>query len=56
MNEIKQIFDLIPANKTLIYSLARNHGLNIKELADRWTRKAIVDHVAMARNEERQAV
>ncbi|MCY8035596.1 helix-turn-helix domain-containing protein [Bacillus sonorensis] len=56
MNEIKQIFDLIPANKTLIYSLARNHGLNIKELADRWTRKALVDHVAMARKEERQAV
>lgn len=56
MNEIKQIFDLIPANKTLIYSLSRNHGLNIKELADRWTRKALVDHVAMARKEERQAV
>ncbi|NUJ19324.1 helix-turn-helix transcriptional regulator [Bacillus glycinifermentans] len=56
MNEIKQIFDLIAANKTLIYSLARNHGLKIQELADRWTRKAILDHVAMSRNEERQAV
>lgn len=56
MNEIKQIFDLIPANKTLIYSLVRNHGLEMKDLADRWTRKAILDHVAMARKEERQAV
>ncbi|KKB72456.1 MULTISPECIES: helix-turn-helix domain-containing protein [Bacillus] len=56
INEIKQIFDLIPANKTLIYSLARNHGLKIQEVADRWTRKALVDHVAMARKEERQAV
>lgn len=56
MGDIKQIFDLIPANKTLIYSLARGHGLKIQELADRWTRKALVDQVAMAKHEERQAI
>ncbi|KAF6538636.1 helix-turn-helix transcriptional regulator [Bacillus sp. EKM208B] len=56
MADIKQIFDLIPANKTLIYSLARSHGLNMKELAERWTRKALMSQVAMAKTEERQAV
>ncbi|MEH7103416.1 helix-turn-helix domain-containing protein [Bacillus velezensis] len=56
MGDIKQIFDLIPANKTLVYSLARGHGLKIQELADRWTRKALVDQVAMAKHEERQAI
>ncbi|MCY9195993.1 helix-turn-helix transcriptional regulator [Bacillus atrophaeus] len=56
MADIKQIFDLIPANKTLIYSLVRNHGLKMNELADRWTRKALVDQVAMAKQEERQAI
>ncbi len=56
MADIKQIFDLIPANKTLIYSLARSHGLNMKELAERWTRKALVNQVAMAKTEERQAL
>ncbi|KFI02044.1 helix-turn-helix transcriptional regulator [Bacillus spizizenii] len=56
MGDIKQIFDLIPANKTLIYSLVRSHGLNMQELADRWTRKALMDRVAMAKNEERKAV
>ncbi|MCY8975631.1 helix-turn-helix domain-containing protein [Bacillus atrophaeus] len=56
MADIKQIFDLIPANKMLIYSLVRNHGLKMNELADRWTRKALVDQVAMAKQEERQAI
>ncbi|CAN2247604.1 helix-turn-helix domain-containing protein [Bacillus vallismortis] len=56
MGDIKQIFDLIPANKTLIYSLARSHGLSMQELADRWTRKALMDQVAMSKQEERQAV
>ncbi|MGG1077656.1 MULTISPECIES: helix-turn-helix domain-containing protein [Bacillus] len=56
MGDIKQIFDLIPANKTLIYSLVRNHGLNMQELADRWTRKALMDQVAMSKQEERKAV
>ncbi|MBW5459530.1 transcriptional regulator, partial [Clostridium sporogenes] len=56
MGDIKQIFDLIPANKTLIYSLVRSHGLNMQALADRWTRKALMDRVAMAKNEERKAV
>ncbi|NPC91186.1 helix-turn-helix transcriptional regulator [Bacillus sp. WMMC1349] len=51
MNDIKQIFDLIPANKTLIYSLSRSHGLNMKELADRWTKKALMDQVAMRKKE-----
>ena len=55
MVDIKQIFDLIPANKTLIYSL-RSHGLNMKELVERWTRKALMSQVAMAKTEERQAV
>ncbi|RUS07917.1 hypothetical protein EFW58_00665 [Bacillus velezensis] len=56
MADIKQIFDLIPANKTLIYSLVRSHGLNMKDLADRWTRKALMSQVAMAKQEGRQAV
>ncbi|NTU28237.1 helix-turn-helix transcriptional regulator [Bacillus tequilensis] len=56
MNDIKQIFDLIPANKTLIYSLVRNYGLKMPELADRWTRKALMDQVAMSKQEERKAV
>ncbi|MCY9191168.1 helix-turn-helix transcriptional regulator [Bacillus spizizenii] len=56
MADIKQIFDLIAANKTLIYSLVRTHGLKMQELADRWTRKALVDQVAMAKQEGRKAV
>ncbi|MCY7952203.1 helix-turn-helix domain-containing protein [Bacillus inaquosorum] len=56
LGDIKQIFDLIPANKTLIYSLVRSHGLNMQELADKWTRKALMDQVAMSKQEERQAM
>ncbi|MED4843930.1 transcriptional regulator [Bacillus atrophaeus] len=56
MHAIKQIFDLTQANKTLMYSLAREFDLKISDLADQWSRKAIVSEVAMHKNQKRQAV
>ncbi|MEL3986986.1 helix-turn-helix transcriptional regulator [Bacillus velezensis] len=52
MQAIKQIYDLTQANKTLMYSLAREFDLNIVELTDRWSRKAIVSEVAMCQKQK----
>ncbi|WP_063334560.1 helix-turn-helix domain-containing protein [Bacillus subtilis] len=56
MSDLKEILDLGPAIDTLFYALSRSHGLKMQELAEKWTRKALMDQVAMSKQEERQAM
>ncbi|MCM3046692.1 helix-turn-helix domain-containing protein [Bacillus altitudinis] len=56
MQAIKQIYDLTQANKTLMYSMAREFGLKITDLTEKWSKKAIVAEVAMHKRQDREAV
>ncbi|MFS0655672.1 helix-turn-helix domain-containing protein [Bacillus sp. 179-C3.3 HS] len=56
MQAIKQIYDLTQANKTLMYSMAREFGLKITDLTEKWSKKAIVAEVAMHKRQERETV
>ncbi|MGG3663183.1 helix-turn-helix domain-containing protein [Bacillus gobiensis] len=49
-----EVSDIDDALKTFFYAASREFGLNMVEVADRWTRKAIVQHVAMPQKSERK--
>ncbi|MFC0271093.1 helix-turn-helix domain-containing protein [Metabacillus herbersteinensis] len=56
IKDFQQIYDLVPANKTTLYALNREFGVDLKSLADSWTVKSFSTKVAMPRYEERQTV
>lgn len=41
MQAIKQIYDLTQANKTLMYSMAREFDLKITDLTEKWSKKPL---------------
>lgn len=54
IRDFKEIYDLGPAQKTTMYALNREFGVDLKLLTDKWAMKSFSTKVAMPRYEERQ--